>query len=57
VLFLALVIAPLEPTFRAGEHHVRHLDSGLSSLLAAGRGPEQHFSGGFLILDQPTRVY
>jgi hypothetical protein len=36
VLFLALVIAALKATLGAGKHHVRHLNSGYSSLLAAG---------------------
>jgi hypothetical protein len=36
VLFFALVIAAFEATLGAGKHHVRHLNSGYSSLLAAG---------------------
>ena len=57
VFFLALVIAALQTTLGAGEHHIRHLVSGLCSLLAAGHGPEELFFGEILILDQPTRFY
>jgi hypothetical protein len=57
VFFLALVIAALQTALGAGEHHIRHLDSGFSSLLAADGGGRSGFSGGILILDQPTQVY
>jgi hypothetical protein len=41
VLFFALVIAAFEATLGADKHHVRHLHSGYSSLLAAGTGERQ----------------
>ena len=37
------VIAALQAPFWAGEHHVRHLRSGFSSLSAFGRGAEEWF--------------